>query len=184
MENSNYKELFERFKENKGLKLKRVSCLEQEVTHINGNIVNSETRRKYDFYKTNKDQFYMSFIEFMSPYFSLKGDLSKRLCILLCCMAEYDTGIVNISTYNRQEICNDLEISKSQLSRSFNELKDKGILREIGKGSYFINPLLFWKGDLLRRIDAIQDFYVEFVIVPKESKNSKLEKKDETIQGF
>lgn len=70
-------------------------------------------------------------------------------------MAEFNTGVVRLTTQDRDEVCVQLNISKPNLSKNIKRLKDQGLL--VGdRGVYTIDPKLFWKGDRKMRADLLQ----------------------------
>ena len=120
------------------------------------------------------ESFYMVFIDYMAPLFSLKNGTSKAVLSKLCEMAEFNTGKVNLSISARDKICKQLDIKKSTLSMCLKELVEKKLIAG-SKGTYTINAQIFWKGDLRSRSAYInsKEFTISFT-VPLEQQNYEL----------
>lgn len=88
------------------------------------------------------EPFYMVFIDHMAPLFNLKNGTSKAVLSMLCAIAEFNTGKVNLSPAERDVICDSLQISKNSLSISLKELCTKNLINGC-RGSYVINPQIF-----------------------------------------
>jgi predicted transcriptional regulator len=69
-------------------------------------------------------------------------------------MAEYNTGKVNITSQERKVLIKILEIDNSALSKSIKRLLGKGLITGSG-GTYYINPVIFWKGDTKTRAELL-----------------------------
>lgn len=95
--------------------------------------------------KVNQDEFYMTYIENMSGFFDLRSAVDMKVLTKFCISAEYNTGKIVLSVAERQSIMAFLGISSQQLSNAINSLKTHGLL-DGEKGTYYINPLVFWKG--------------------------------------
>lgn len=116
-----------------------------------------------------KDKFYMTFIEFVSPWYELKSDTAKNLLAKMCELAEYNTGVVRLTTAVRKEVCNDLHISPNTLTNNLSLLKSKKLIQG-DKGDYIINAQIFWKGDAESREKLLntETFRVIFELDSKE----------------
>lgn len=116
-----------------------------------------------------KDKFYMTFIEFVSPWYELKSDTAKSLLAKMCELAEYNTGMVKLTTAVRQEICKSLSISPNTLTNNLSLLKSKNLIKG-DKGDFIINAQIFWKGDAESREKLLNTpaFRVIFELDAKE----------------
>ena len=72
----------------------------------------------------------------------------------MCERAQYNTGIVDLSTSKRQQMCQDLSITSNQITNNLKKLKDLHLI-EGDKGTFTINAEIFWKGDLSARREEI-----------------------------
>jgi hypothetical protein len=124
------------------------------VDQNTGEVITCTTSKSYSI-KTDTDEFYMSFIEFMQPFFDLQSTTDKNLIAKLCTRAEYNTGKVRITAQDRIDLTKELEVDKSTLSRSIKKLVEKQLISG-ERGIYFINPLIFWKGDTKTRSELLK----------------------------
>lgn len=100
-----------------------------------------ETVKKQNI-EIDSEPFYMVFIDYMAPIFSLKSVTSKSVLSKLCAMAEFNTGKVSLSTADRKQICEELNIKNNVLSMSIKELCNKHLI-DGSRGRYIINPRIF-----------------------------------------
>lgn len=109
-----------------------------------GRTISTTTSKKFTV-KTQQDSFYMTYFENLSGFYKLTSATDIKLISILCSKAEYNTGIVDLSTKFRDEICDTLGILSTQISRSLKSLEMKDlIIRD--KDRIEINPSCFWKG--------------------------------------
>lgn len=129
------------------------------------------------------DNFYMVFIDYVAPLFKLTNGTAKSVLTYLCNIAEFNTGAVSLSIIDRQKIVSELNISKTTLSRSLSELVEKRLLKG-EKGSYIINPQIFWKGDLKTRKALLdtKEIQVWFAINPESAQLQTDNKPDEITE--
>lgn len=107
--------------------------------------------------------------------YNLKSGTTLQVLCKLLEYAEYESGEISLSTGKRQEIMDQLHITKSTLTQSIKQLLSSGALKartkplkdakgvpivkdgEIQKtpirGEYMVNPNMFWKGSLKKRKD-------------------------------
>ena len=116
----------------------------------------------------NTEHFYMTFIEFLSPWYKLKPESAKVLLMWMCEHAEWDTGCVSLTTIKRKEVCDTLKLSPQTVSNCITALKNAKLI-DGEKGEYRINPFLFWKGTRDKIRELLKDATIEatFKIVPK-----------------
>lgn len=119
--------------------------LKHEQTHVDQETGEIYTTSKTFSVKVNQDEFYMTYIENMAGFFNLKSLVEIKVLTKFCIMAEYNIGRVLLPSGERTKLIEFLGISSQQLSNAIKHLKDNGLL-EGDKGTYFINPLVFWKG--------------------------------------
>ena len=113
------------------------------------------------------EPFYMVFIDYVAPLYKLSNSTSKNVLAWLCNKAAFNTGQISLSSKDRLDLMNELDIKKTTLSNALKELSDKNLISG-NKGSYTINPQIFWKGDLLTRnkILDVKEIQVAFSINP------------------
>lgn len=95
--------------------------------------------------KKEQDSFYMTYFENLSGFYKLSSATDIKILAILCSNAEYNTGIIDLSTKLRDEICDTIGIVSSQISRSLKSLQEKGLIVK-DKDRIEINPSCFWKG--------------------------------------
>ena len=97
-------------------------------------------------------------------------------------IAEYNTGRVLITSDVRKEICQLLQISTQQVTNSLASLKKIGLIKG-ERGTYYLNPLVYWKGtndsrnSLLREdggLRVIIDFNYKNTVEIDEDTNTKI----------
>lgn len=146
--------------------------IEQTLYDENG-IKRSHTTKKKVSVKESEEHFYMVFLKCVGWMYNLKGGTTLQVLCKLLEFAEYGTGEISLSTGKRQEIMDQLNITKSTLTQSIKQLVASGALKsktkivkdengvpivkdgEIQKapirGEYMVNPSMFWKGSLKKR---------------------------------
>lgn len=132
--------------------------------------VSQITSRKKFVWEPEYDKFYMTFIEFMSPLFKLRGENAKNVLAWMCKNAEYNTGVVKLEAQSIDQIANELGIPKHSVYNSVYKLKKDGLIVG-GRGRFNINPQIFWKGDLEVRRENIMQF--QKMIITFELENQK-----------
>lgn len=119
--------------------------------------------------KIKEDSFYMTFIDFISPFINgLKtSDNARRVLTWLCSNAEFNTGKVSLTTSSRNRLCKELEISSNTLTNNLRKLKENNLISG-EKGEFYIDPQIFWKGDLNARRKLLEDseIQIKFEILP------------------
>lgn len=60
----------------------------------------------------------------------------------MCNKATFNTGEISLSSKDRMDLMQELNIKKTTLSNTLKELTDKKLIAG-GKGSYTINPKIF-----------------------------------------
>lgn len=83
----------------------------------------------------------------------IKHKLSNTDISVLLQVIEY-VSYGNVINLTHQNIAEDLEITRPQVSKSFKKLKEAEIFFEGQKGSLFLNPQYLVKGDLYKATDS------------------------------
>lgn len=145
-------------------KIKRTKTYIKESVE-NGRVIDTTVTQEY---KTavNTDNFFMVFFENMGSFLGLKRMSDARLIACMCKLADFDTGRVLLTKEIREQLCKDCQVQYSNLSRSLTRLVSAGLLTG-GKGTYTINPNIFWKGTTKSRTEILKTggltFKVTFV---------------------
>ena len=136
----------------------------QEVLDIEtGELIRTTTQKVYSS-KINSESFFMTFIEAIAPIYKLKSATDLKLIIKFCEIAEFNTGKVIISSSLRKDICEQLGISNNQYSISLKSIKEKGIVTG-DKGTFVLNPSIYWKGTVKSRESIMKDFTITISII-------------------
>lgn len=121
----------------------------QKIDPETGQVMLVEVEKNFTI-QSSTDKFYMTFIEYLRPYFQIKYVSDQQTLALLCGMAEYNTGVAKLTPIDRDNLCVQLDISKQQLTNSLGRLKKLGLITG-ERGIFTINPQVFWKGDIKTR---------------------------------
>lgn len=119
--------------------------LKHEQTHTDTETGEVITTSKTFNIKVNQDEFYMVYIENMAGFFNLKSVVEMKVLTKFCMMADFNTGRVLLPSGLRLDLLKFLDISSQQLTNAIRHLKENELL-EGDKGTYYINPVIFWKG--------------------------------------
>ena len=135
---------------------KRITqTIQREIVDVTtGELVKVDTQKTFT-EKISPDNFYMTFIGYMSPLFNLHSDVARSILDWMCMRAEYNSGIVDLSTSKRQKMCSDLSITSNQVTNNLKKLKELGLITG-EKGEFTINPEIFWKGDTKTRQQVLE----------------------------
>lgn len=110
-----------------------------------GEILSYESEKTFT-QKIDKDKFYITYIDFIAPFFQLKSAKAKDLLIWMCNNAEFNTGRVLLNPAIRDQIAKDLDTTSGSITNHLKALKDLNLISG-ERGSFTINPKIFWKGD-------------------------------------
>lgn len=150
---------------------KRITqTIQREIVDVTtGELVKVDTQKTFT-EKISPDNFYMTFIGYMSPLFNLHSDVARSILDWMCMRAEYNSGVVDLSTSKRQKMCSDLSITSNQVTNNLKKLKELGLITG-EKGEFTINPEIFWKGDTKTRQQVLEgkSLKVSFELVEEES---------------
>lgn len=102
----------------------------------------------------------MTFIDYMNPVFGIKPAKAKFLLAWLCQHAEFNTGKISISALDRKQICKELDITNNCISNYLSTLKRLKLI-DGEKGTFLINPKVFWKGELAARKNLLKDSKIQ-----------------------
>lgn len=135
---------------------KRITqTIQREIVDVTtGELVKVDTQKTFT-EKISPDNFYMTFIGYMSPLFNLHSDVARSILDWMCMRAEYNSGVVDLSTSKRQKMCSGLSITSNQVTNNLKKLKELGLITG-EKGEFTINPEIFWKGDTKTRQQVLE----------------------------
>lgn len=151
------------------------SSTEQVYVDINtGEEITTTTSKTFIEKVESTEHFFMTYIDFIAPWFNLKPEIAKSILMWMCQNAEFDTGKVSLTTQKRKDLCEKLQITPQTLSNALTSLKKSNLVH--GKnGEFQINPQIFWKGSQKSRDALLKDKVIKmtFGIVDAEDIDNK-----------
>lgn len=127
----------------------------QIIDKETGEILTIETQKVFTT-KVTDDEFYMTFLKFIAPLYELTSNKVIGLLSWMLSRAEFNTGVVTLTTADRRKITEELGIANNTISNYLKALKDKKLISG-EKGRFTINPQIFWKGELAARKQLLKD---------------------------
>lgn len=121
-----------------------------------GLIVMTETKKLIKTTLGETEEFFQVYCKLIASVYELSYSNDIKILIKFCEIAEFNTGKVSITSPDRKEICDELNMQSSNMSKSIKRLKDKELISG-EKGRYTINPAIFWKGDKKTRAELLKD---------------------------
>jgi DNA-binding MarR family transcriptional regulator len=106
--------------------------------------------------KTKTEAFIMIFANEIGGLNQLRSVLDCKLLFILADKAEFNTGIVKLTTNTRKEIADSLGITPQSITNSLCRLKTAGLIAGTG-GDYSLNPYFIWKGTTNARNKLIKE---------------------------
>lgn len=135
------------------------------VDRETGEVQQTETSKTF-LTKIKEDAFYMTFIDYISPYYQLKSDNARKILCWMCNHAEWNTGRVSLTAASRAQMAEEIDICPNTITNNLKKLKDVNLISG-EKGEFQINPKIFWKGELSVRRQMLKDkeFQISFQFV-------------------
>jgi Firmicute plasmid replication protein (RepL). len=126
----------------------------ETVDYETGEVRLIETTKQFNV-KIETEEFFMTYTKFISSLYGLTKLSDLKLLVKFCEVAEYNTGVVQLTTASRIEICKELNIGLTNISKNIKSLIKKGLITG-SFGNYTINPHVFWKGDRKTRAQVLK----------------------------
>lgn len=160
---------------------RRIKLMNEETItdtdRLTGEVTERVVRKRYSI-PVKTDEFFMTFIQFMGPFYQIKYADDFKVLAKMCSWAQMNTGEVDLTAIKRKKMMDELIMTKEQISRSLRRLKDLELISGEG-GSYVISHEVFWKGGTDERAALGKQKAMEkSVIVTFE------QKREETIKSF
>lgn len=128
----------------------------REYVDVNtGEIQMLETSKTFTT-KVKSDRFFMTFVDFLSPFFDLKSDNARKILVWMCEHAEFNTGVVRLTSADRLQMAEDIDICPNTITNNLKKLKDAKLISG-DKGIFQITPVIFWKGSMDKRAELLED---------------------------
>lgn len=137
------------------------TTFKEVVDKETGEVVQSELSKTYST-KVKEDAFYMTFIDYISPFYKLNSDNARKILCWMCNHAEWNTGKISLSTGSRAQMAEDCDICPNTITNNLKKLKDLKLISG-EKGEFQINPQIFWKGDLSVRRQKLKDQELQII---------------------
>lgn len=115
-----------------------------ETDRLTGEVSERVVRKRYSIPVKN-DEFFMTFIEFMGPFYQIRYADDFKVLAKMCSWAQMNTAEVDLTAMKRKKMMEELSMTKEQISRSLRRLKELELISGDG-GSYLISHEIFWKG--------------------------------------
>jgi hypothetical protein len=115
-----------------------------DTDRLTGEVREVVTRKRYSI-PVRTDEFFMTFIQFMGPFYEIRYADDFKVLAKMCSWAQMNTGEVDLTALKRKKMMEDLVMTKEQISRSLRRLKGLDLIRGEG-GSYCVSHEIFWKG--------------------------------------
>lgn len=121
------------------------------------------TQETKELIQIESEPFYIVYTKYIKWIYGINSGKTLALLLKLLDMMEFNTGVVDVSRSKRQLLMTELGLSQSALSQRLNALLEKEAIYKRGvvdektgemqelKGSYQVNPIMFWKGNLKER---------------------------------
>lgn len=124
-----------------------------------------EIEKHFSIKVKNAESFFSVFINSIGRLYNLRTVSDYKVIISLCCNAQYNTGVIHLSAELRKSIMENTGLSTQSFSNSIYRLKTLGLI-DGGRGSYTINPEIFWIGDRDARMKILKDgdFTIKFSV--------------------
>ena len=127
---------------------RRIKLMNEETItdtdRLTGEVVERVVRKRYSIPVKN-DEFFMTFIQFMGPFYEIRYADDFKVLAKMCSWAQMNTAEVDLTSMKRKKMMEELIMTKEQISRSLRRLKDLELISGEG-GSYSISHEIFWKG--------------------------------------
>ena len=121
------------------------------------------TQETKELIQIESEPFYIVYTRYIKWIYGINSGKTLALLLKLLDIMEFNTGIIDVSRSKRQLLMAELGLSQSALSQRLNTLLEKEAIYKRSivnektgegqelKGSYLVNPIMFWKGTLKDR---------------------------------
>lgn len=127
----------------------------EKIDHQSGEITTIESTKSFSI-PISAENFYMVFIGAMQGFYQIDCLTDVKVLAKLCERAEFNTGRVLLTTQVRKQIMDELKIPTQTVSNSLNRLKKLHLI-EGERGTYQVNPKVFWRGDTNHRAQLLKE---------------------------
>lgn len=111
----------------------------------------------------SQEEFIMLFLRSMGPLFEISSGVDIKVLFRLIQLASYNNGEILLTTEKRKKICEEFGFQNPNLSNTLNRLKKTGVIKGY-QGTFELNPIFAWKGDLKERARQIKKMELDLKI--------------------
>ncbi len=101
------------------------------------------------------DRFVMLYVDNMELVMKIKGAMTFKLYLLMTKRMERDTNLIHITTMVKGELLRDMNATVATYTHSMRELIELGLVARISRGTYKLNPNIFFNGAQIKREEMI-----------------------------
>lgn len=127
---------------------KKLQHMEESVDLRTGEV--TTIRKTFSMKAKNREEFFMVFLSGLNAICSLTRPSDIKILACLCERAEYNTGVIKLTSDERRKITDKLGIKAQAFSNSLARLKKANLVTG-SQGTYEVNPQHFWKGETNER---------------------------------
>lgn len=146
-----------------GSKFTVQSTTTESVDQETGEVKIVEVQKLQTIKVDSEDKFFAIYYNMLKTFYQIKYIKDVLLLIKLTQLANYNTGEVELSAKKRDELCTELDLRKPHLSTALKRLTELELISG-ERGSYVINPAIFWKGDAKTRKQILINKGIEFTV--------------------
>lgn len=157
------------------------STIREYVDVNTGEIQMIETSKTFTT-KVPSDRFFMTFIDVLSPFFNIKSDNARKILVWMCQHAEFNTGIVRLTSADRLKMAEEIDICANTITNNLKKLKDAKLISG-DKGIFQITPVLFWKGSMDKRAELLEnkEIQITFGIEKEDDEKETIIKNEQNV---
>lgn len=134
-----------------------------QVVGEDGLLRTQETSKTHVVHVEDTDKFFMIYYNMLKSFYQIKYLKDVMLLVKLASLADYDTGVVTVAVKTRELICEEIHVTKTNLSAMFGRLIELGLIFG-SKGIYTINEGVFWKGESKTRRAFLKEEGLDFIL--------------------
>lgn len=135
---------------------KYYESLERKLDHLSGEVIESKSIVKR---KVEAEKFIKVYLEDLSAVLGLTSQTEFKVLYKLWELSEWGTNEILIYKEVKERIGADVGKSISGISNSIATLTKKGLLKNVSRMKYILNPNLFFKGDDIQKGKVLKVYF-------------------------
>lgn len=132
----------------------RYSHVTQNIDTSTGEL--TSIQKTFTVKSKSSEEFFITFLSGLNAICELSRPSDIKVLAALCTKAEFNTGVVQLTSKLRKELIEKLSISDQAFSNSISRLRETKLISG-SRGDYEINPHCFWKGTTDERSKLLRD---------------------------